>query len=59
MIAMIHSSGWMETGLPLRFPLGTEELLAHPDLNQAAQYVDEPIDHIHATHGFQYEPDNV
>ena len=59
MIAMIHSCGWMETGLPLRFPRGTEDFLAHPELTQAAQYVDEPIDHIHATHGFQYEPDSA
>jgi hypothetical protein len=57
MIAMIHSCGWLQTGSPLRFPRGTEDLLAHPELTQAARFVDEPIDHIHATQGFQYEPD--
>ena len=49
----------METGPRCCSRRGTEELLAHPELTQAAQYVDEPIDHIHATHGFQYEPERV
>jgi hypothetical protein len=57
MIAMIHSSGWLETGLPLRFPAGTEDFFAHPVLTTAARFTAEPIDHIAAPHGFAFTAD--
>ena len=59
MIAMIHTTPWLATGNPLLFPRGTEEFFAHPVLTQAARYTDEPIDHITAPHGFEYEPSAV
>lgn len=59
MIAMIHTSGWLATGTPLRFPTGTESFFDHPVLTTAARFVDGPIDHIAAPHGFAYEPDTV
>jgi ectoine hydroxylase-related dioxygenase (phytanoyl-CoA dioxygenase family) len=55
MIAMIHNAGWLETGDPLRFPAGTEEFFDHPILQTCARFVDEPIDHIRAPHGYEYE----
>jgi len=54
MIAMIHNAGWLETGLPLRFPAGTESLFEHPILQTCARFIDEPIDHINAPHGYEY-----
>ncbi len=55
MLAMIHSSGWLDTGTPLTFPTGTESFFAHPVLTTAARFTDEPIDHIAAPHGFAFE----
>ena len=55
MIAMIHSSAWLETGAPLRFPTGTEAFFAHPVLTTAARFTEEPIDHIAAPHGFEFD----
>lgn len=57
MIAMIHRAGFLSHGTPLRFPRGTEELLAHPTLRQAAEFVDGEIDHIHAPQGHAYTPE--
>src|SRR6478609_4487662 len=54
MIAMIHTSAWLETGAPLRFPIGTEAFFAHPLLTTAARFTEEPIDHIAAPHGFEF-----
>jgi hypothetical protein len=56
MIAMIHSSSWLQTGTQLRFPTGTEALFDHPVLTTAARFTDEPIDHIAAPHGFEFSP---
>ncbi len=57
MIAMIHACGWLETGTPLRFPAGTEALFQHPVLHICAEFVGEPIDHIHAPDGYEYTPE--
>jgi hypothetical protein len=55
MLAMIHSSAWLQTGSPLLFPTGTESFFAHPVLTTAARFTDEPIDHIAAPHGFAFD----
>lgn len=55
MIAMIHAADWLETGTPLVFPTGTESFFEHPVLHTAARFSGEPIDHISAPHGFEYE----
>jgi hypothetical protein len=57
MIAMIHTSQWLTTGTPLRFPAGTEPFFDHPVLTTAAVFTSEPIDHVGAPHGFEYETD--
>jgi hypothetical protein len=57
MIAMIHTSQWLVTGTPLRFPTGTEAFFEHPVLSTAAQFTSEPIDHVGAPTGFEYEID--
>ena len=59
MLAMIHTSPWLATGAPLTFPFGTEPFFDHPVLTTAARYVEGPIDHIAAPHGFEFEPDGV
>ena len=59
MIAMIHTSAWLATGTPLTFPRSSEGFFDHPVLTTAARFVDGPIDHIAAPHGFEYEPDSV
>ena len=55
MLAMIHAPHWLDTGLPLTFPASTQEFFKNPRLNTCAQFVEEEIDHIHATHGYEYE----
>jgi hypothetical protein len=54
MIAMIHVPHWLDTGTPLTFPKGTEAFFAHPRLTPCARFVDEPIDHIRAPHGYEF-----
>ncbi len=56
MVAMIHCTGWLETGEPLQFPAGTEELFRHPVLRTCARFVREPIDHIGAPKAYEYAP---
>ena len=56
MIAMVHTSEWLETGSPLVFPTGTESFFDHPVLTTAARFTDQPIDHIDAPHSYEYEP---
>lgn len=56
MIAMVHACGWLGAGAPLTFPTGTEYFFEHPVLTTHARFTDEPIDHISAPHGFEYEP---
>ncbi|GAA2092655.1 hypothetical protein GCM10009841_01740 [Microlunatus panaciterrae] len=55
MIAMVHSSQWLATGNPLVFPTGTEPFFDHPILITAATFTDDPIDHIHAPRGHEYD----
>jgi hypothetical protein len=57
MIAMIHSTEWLATGTPLVFPAGTESFFEHSVLTTAARFTDQPIDHVAAPHGFEYEPE--
>ena len=57
MIAMIHSCPWLVTGTPLLFPAGTESFFDHPILSTAARFTSDPIDHVGAPHGFEYEPE--
>lgn len=59
MLAMIHTTPWLDTGTPLLFPRETETFFAHPVLSQAARWTDQPIDHISAPHGFEYVPEPV
>jgi hypothetical protein len=56
MIAMIHTSGWLDTGRPLLFPTGSESFFDHPVLSTAARFTDEPIDYIGEPQGFAYVP---
>jgi phytanoyl-CoA dioxygenase PhyH len=56
MIAMIHSSAWLETGEPLLFPTGTESFFEHPVLRTAARFTDDPIDYVAEPQAFEYEP---
>ncbi len=56
MIAMIHTSAWLETGNPLLFPTGTESFFDHPVLRTAARFTDEPIDYVAEPQAFEYEP---
>jgi hypothetical protein len=58
MIAMVHASPWLVTGEPLTFPAGTEAFFDHPILTTAARFSAEPIDHISASRGFEYQPDS-
>ena len=58
MIAMIHTSSWLETGSPLLFPTGTESFFDHPVLRTAARFTDEPIDYVAEPQAFEYEPAN-
>ncbi|HEY0073680.1 MAG TPA: hypothetical protein VGB77_06220 [Abditibacteriaceae bacterium] len=55
MIAMIHNVAWLETGNPLVFPAGTEAFFADSDLKTCARFVEQPIDYIHAPHGYEYQ----
>ena len=56
MIAMVHTSGWLETGDPLVFPTGTESFFDHPVLRTAARFTNERIDYVAEPHAFEYEP---
>lgn len=55
MIAMIHTSPWLETGTPLLFPNGTQELFEHPILTTAAAFTSDQIDYISGPTGFEFE----
>jgi hypothetical protein len=56
MIAMVHASGWLETGPPLLFPTGTESFFDHPVLRTAAHFTDDPIDYLGEPDAFEYQP---
>jgi ectoine hydroxylase-related dioxygenase (phytanoyl-CoA dioxygenase family) len=54
MIAMIHYPVWYQTGKPIQFAKGSEELLKDERLTTVAEFVDEPIDYIshHGTYDY-------
>ena len=54
MIAMIHFVSWWPTN-PIKFPIGTEELFAHPDLITHADFVELEVDYISAPGSYEYE----
>jgi hypothetical protein len=54
MIAMIHNAGWLQTGTPLRFPIGTESFFEGSDLKTCARFVEGPIDYIRAPKAYEY-----
>jgi hypothetical protein len=55
MIAMIHYCGWYGWAGSLKFPKGTEDFFQHPDLHTVAEFVDTPVDHIHAPQAYDYD----
>jgi hypothetical protein len=59
MIAMVHTTPWLATGTPLLFPVGTEPFFHHPILTTAAAFTSDPIDHVRAPRGFEYETDHA
>lgn len=54
MIAMIHNAGWLETGTPLTFPVGTEAFFEKSDLKTCARFIDGPIDYLRAPQAYEY-----
>lgn len=54
MIAMIHFVSWWPTN-PLKFPVGTEEMFAHPDLITHAEFVETPVDYIASPGAYEYQ----
>jgi hypothetical protein len=54
MLAMIHTSAWLDSGTPLLFPRGTESFFEHPILTTAARFTDEPIDYVAEPSAFEY-----
>jgi len=52
MIAMIHYVSWWPQGDKIQFPKAAEALLAHPDLETWAEYVDTEIDYVGSSHGY-------
>ena len=54
MIAMIHFVSWWPTN-PLKFPVGTEDIFAHPDLITHAEFVEKPVDYIASPGSYEYE----
>ena len=54
MIAMIHWPRWWNTGKPLRFPKGTEELFAASALETMAEFVEGPISYINRNRKYDY-----
>lgn len=54
MLAMIHVPAWLDTGFPLTFPVETQKFFEHARLRTCARFVEEPIDHIRAPHGYEY-----
>ncbi len=56
MIAMIHSASWWGHTGTLKFPKGTEDFFAHPDLHTSAEFVEGDIDYLHAPQAYDYKP---
>ncbi|MEE3234622.1 MAG: phytanoyl-CoA dioxygenase family protein [Candidatus Latescibacterota bacterium] len=54
MIAMIHYPRWYQTGKPIQFANGSEELLKDERLTTIAEFVDEPIDYISHHRTYDY-----
>lgn len=59
MIAMVHACGWLAGGKPLTFPTETRSFFDHPVLAMHARFTDEPIDHISAPQGFEFDPSSA
>ena len=57
MIAMIHRTGWYNSGGKLKFESGCESAFEHPLLDANVEFVAEPIDYIfHMTIRHQIKP---
>jgi ectoine hydroxylase-related dioxygenase (phytanoyl-CoA dioxygenase family) len=54
MVALIFWADWMNTGVDLQFPKGTEEFFKHPVLQTQAHFVDGPIDYIKLPSAYAY-----
>ena len=54
MIAQVHVPGWLDVGTPLVFPAESRAFFEGSRLRTCARFVDTPIDHIHAPHGYEY-----
>jgi ectoine hydroxylase-related dioxygenase (phytanoyl-CoA dioxygenase family) len=59
MIAMVHGISWWHTDEWLTFPKGTEEFFQHPDLHTRARFVNGPIDYIHHSEAYEFQPDRA
>lgn len=57
MVALIFWADWMNTGMDLEFPKGTEALFKHPVLQTQANFVDGPIDYIQHGGAHAYTPE--
>ncbi len=51
MIAMVHTCGWLDVGTPLTFPASEKAFFDHPRLATAAQFTDDPVDHVSTPRG--------
>jgi hypothetical protein len=58
MIAIVHWISWWHNDDVLRFPKGTEDFFQHPDLKTRARFVEGPIDYIHHSEAYDFQPSN-
>jgi len=56
MIAMIHRTGWYNSGGKLKFEPGCESAFEHPLLDANVEFVVEPIDYIFRHRPYDYPP---
>jgi len=56
MIAMIHRTGWYNSGGKLKFEPGCESAFEHPLLDANVEFVAEPIDYIFRHRPYDYPP---
>ena len=54
MIAMIHYPRWYETGIPIQFATGSEEVLKDERLTTVATFLNKPIDYIGHNNTYDY-----
>ena len=59
MIAMIHRTGWYNSGAKLKFQLGCESAFEHPVLDANAEFVDEPIDYLFRNRPYDYQESDL